>query len=66
MIKNQIMVIGPNRRPILPVPYGCNANTPIKIMMVTGTTQCASAGVATEMPSTADSTEIAGVITASP
>jgi hypothetical protein len=33
---------------------------------VAGTTHSSSAGVATEMPSTAESTEIAGVISASP
>jgi hypothetical protein len=34
--------------------------------MVSGTTECSNAGVTSVKPSTADSTEIAGVITASP
>ena len=34
--------------------------------MVIGTIQCSKAGVATDNPSTADSTEIAGVMIASP
>ncbi|MNW18258.1 hypothetical protein D3C71_2177540 [compost metagenome] len=41
-------------------------NRPISSATVTGTTQCARPGSATSRPSTADSTEIAGVIMLSP
>ena len=57
---------GPNSFPTAPVPRNWIENNPIRMPIVTGTTHDSSAGVATEMPSTAESTEIAGVSTASP
>ena len=66
MVTNHATVIGPKSFPTLPVPWLWIAKRPIRIPSVTGTTQGSSAGAATERPSTADSTEIAGVITASP
>jgi len=65
-VRNQTTVIGPKSLPTLPVPWLWIAKRPTMIPTVTGTTHFASAGVATDRPSTADSTEIAGVMTASP
>ena len=63
---NQTMVTGPNKRPTLPVPFIWMENSPIRMPMVMGTMKCSKLGVAILMPSTADSTEIAGVMMASP
>ena len=59
-------MIGPNRLATPAVPRRCAANNPIRITMVNGTTKCPNAGLASLRPSTAESTEIAGVITESP
>src|SRR5688572_21047438 len=64
--KNQTIMMGPKTRPIPAVPFFCNQKTPSKITQVSGTTQSFSALVATPNPSTALSTEMAGVITPSP
>ena len=66
MVANQTIMTGPNSVPIEAVPRLCIMNKPTRIAIVIGTTADSSAGAATLMPSTADSTEIAGVITASP
>jgi len=63
---NQIEVIGPNSLPILAVPKRCTANTASSTTTVIGTMNACSPGAATSRPSTAPSTEIAGVITPSP
>ncbi len=63
---NHSTVIGPNSLPTAPVPRAWIANSPIRIAIVSGTIQCSNAGVATEIPSTADRTDIAGVRIASP
>ena len=48
------------------VPWRCTEYSETSTMMVSGTTNCASAGAATSRPSIAPSTEMAGVITLSP
>src|SRR5690242_11765 len=65
-LRNHSTMIGPNTAPTLAVPWRCIQNRPSSTATVSGTTQCDSAGAATSRPSTADSTEIDGVITPSP
>ena len=48
------------------VPRFCTANSPNRMMSVSGITYFLKAGEITSRPSTADSTEIAGVMTPSP
>ena len=64
--RNQSTVIGPNSTPITEVPLRCNAKSAITTPTAIGTTYGLKAVVPTSSPSTADSTEIAGVSTASP
>ena len=64
--ENQRIMTGPNNRPTAPVPLRCIANRMNSTMRVSGMTKGCSAGVATSRPSTADSTEMAGVIMPSP
>jgi hypothetical protein len=59
-------VIGPNDTPTFAVPWRWIANSAIRIPIVIGTTYGLNAGVATSSPSTAERTEIAGVIAPSP
>jgi hypothetical protein len=63
---NQSKVTGPKNRPTVAVPKRCAANSAVSTTSVNGTTQRCSAGAATSRPSTADSTEMAGVMTPSP
>ena len=63
---NHTSITGPKKRPMPPVPKRCTANSTVMSSSVTGTTTPCSAGAATSRPSTADSTEMAGVITPSP
>ncbi len=63
---NQTDVIGPNALPIFSVPKRCAANTISSTTTVIGTMKACRPGAATSRPSTAPSTEIAGVITPSP
>src|SRR6185503_7911271 len=63
---NQMTMMGPNIAATLAVPRLCAANKAIRIITVNGTTKSPNAGLASLSPSTADSTEIAGVITESP
>ncbi len=63
---NQIEVIGPNSLPIFSVPKRCTANTASSTTTVIGTMKACRPGAATSRPSTAPSTEMAGVITPSP
>ena len=53
-------------RPMPPVPRLWNMNRPMMITIVIGITYGSKNGVATSRPSTALSTEIAGVIMLSP
>ena len=66
MATNHTAITGPNTRPTLPVPRHCTANSTTITTTLIGSTYCCSSGVETSRPSTADSTEIAGVITPSP
>ena len=66
MVKNQTSVTGPKNLPMPAVPFFCTANSTNKITNVIGMTPFANAGDTTSRPSTADSTEMAGVITPSP
>ena len=59
-------MIGPKKAPTAAVPRRWMLNRPISTASAIGTTKCSAPGIATEMPSTADNTEMAGVITASP
>ena len=63
---NHTPMTGPNSRPTTPVPKRWIANSPVRITSVIGTTSESSAGSTTSIPSTAESTEIAGVIIPSP
>ena len=63
---NQPIITGPKRPPTAPVPRRCTANSATMMTAVIGTTQSCSPGSTTFMPSTADNTEIAGVIMLSP
>ena len=59
-------MIGPKTVPMPPVPRCCTTNSPIRMTTVIGTTKGSNTCVATLRPSTALSTEIAGVIMPSP
>src|SRR5690349_18337952 len=63
MATNHINITGPKILPTKSVPLRCTRNSPNRIAMVMGTTIGASAGASIFKPSTALSTEIAGVIT---
>ena len=64
--RNQSAVTGPKTLATLPVPKRWTANSTARMTSVIGTTYGSKAGVTTFRPSTADSTEIAGVMMASP
>ncbi len=68
-VANQIRVIGPKNRPTTSVPRDCTANRPSRMIAARGRTNGAKWAPITGAvvrPSTADSTEIAGVIRPSP
>jgi hypothetical protein len=64
--RNHTIITGPKTVPIFPAPRDCTKNSATRITTVIGTTNACAALVATPIPSTAESTEIAGVITPSP
>ncbi len=64
--RNQVSITGPNTLPTFSVPKRCAANRMASTTRAIGTTNRPSPGAATSRPSTAPSTEIAGVITPSP
>ena len=66
MAMNQSSITGPKMLPTNSVPLRCTKNRPSRIAMLMGTTSGASSGASSLRPSTALSTEIAGVITPSP
>ena len=66
IVANHTTITGPNSRPTAPVPKRWMANRPIKIATEIGTTAESSPGLTNSMPSTAESTLIAGVIIPSP
>ena len=66
MTTNHASMTGPNSRPTFAVPRLWMRNSPMMMTTVTGTTYGAKSGVATFKPSTAPSTEMAGVMMPSP
>ena len=66
MTTNHRIITGPKNRPTVAVPWRCTENSPMMMTTVMGTTSLASPGSTTLRPSTAESTEIAGVIMLSP
>jgi hypothetical protein len=63
---NHTAITGPKAFPTTPVPKRWTANSTVRIASVIGTTSDSTLGAATSRPSTADSTEMAGVIMPSP
>ena len=63
---NHTSVMGPKNLSMPPVPKRCTANSPVMTTRVSGITQACRAGDTTCKPSTADSTDTAGVMTPSP
>jgi len=63
---NHIKVIGPNKLPTAAVPKRWITKSATRIMTEIGNTASANVGVAIAIPSTAERTEIAGVMTDSP
>src|SRR5664279_3906236 len=63
---NQTIITGPKRLPTFADPIRCEANRITMITAVIGTIRSCRDGWTTLSPSTADSTEIAGVIMLSP
>jgi hypothetical protein len=63
---NHRIITGPKNRPTVAVPCRCTANSATMITAVIGTIHSTNRGSTTLRPSTADSTEIAGVIMLSP
>ena len=59
-------ITGPKNSPTLAVPCFWITNRKIRIAHTIGSTRCPSPGCATARPSTADSTDTAGVIMLSP
>ena len=59
-------MIGPNSRPTLAVPTACNQNSPIMMTTAIGITNGSNPALTVANPSTADSTDTAGVIMQSP
>ena len=66
MTRNHTIITGPNTREIRSVPRRWTRNRTTRIATETGTTHDSKALVATSNPSTALSTEMAGVISPSP
>jgi hypothetical protein len=66
MAANQTSMTGPNIRPMRAVPRFWTVKRRSKSPMATGTTQWVNGGATTLIPSTAASTEMAGVMTPSP
>src|SRR3546814_9014423 len=64
--RNHMPVTGPNTLPTFSVPNRWLANSATSTSTVNGTIQLLNCGATTSRPSSADSTEIAGVITPSP
>ncbi len=59
-------MIGPKSRPTRSVPTRCATNSRVRITAPSGRMTSPSSGRTTSTPSTADSTEMAGVISESP
>ena len=66
MVANHSIITGPNIAPTRAVPRFCTRNSATRMTTVSGTMNGLNASVATSSPSTADSTEMAGVMAPSP
>ena len=66
MAANQTTMMGPNTTATVAVPRLCAANSSTRITLLIGTIHGSRSGAKSLRPSTADSTEMAGVMTASP
>jgi hypothetical protein len=66
MLANHTSIAGPKMAPTRAVPRRCTRKSPTRMATVMGTTNACSRVVATSRPSTAESTEMAGVMTPSP
>ena len=66
MVRNQTTMTGPNSRPTTPLPSLCSTKSTTMMVTVIGTTKVSMDGSIVSIPSTAESTEIAGVIMLSP
>ena len=65
-VANHTRMIGPNKEATRAVPPRCMAKSPMRMASESGTTAFSKAGVMTLSPSTAEMTESAGVMAASP
>lgn len=65
-VRNHSTITGPKKRPTRWVPKRCTAKRAVMIPTPIGRMLCSSPGADTLRPSTAESTEIAGVIRLSP
>ncbi len=65
-VRNHSSMTGPKSRPTVPVPRAWTMNRATSTITETGTTHGSRVCETTPMPSTAESTEIAGVIMLSP
>ncbi len=66
MLTNQRSVAGPKTAPMPAVPRFCTRKSPTRMTTVMGTMKGCTLVVATSRPSTAESTEMAGVMMPSP
>ena len=66
MTMNQTIMTGPNARPIFSVPKRCPPNKTRRMTTAIGMTKGLNVSVTTLTPSSALSTEMAGVMTPSP
>ena len=66
MMMNQTKVIGAKKVETRAVPCDCTENSKTRMITVSGSTYGENASVATLRPSTADSTDSAGVIKVEP
>ncbi|MEY5060002.1 MAG: hypothetical protein RJA51_1749 [Actinomycetota bacterium] len=66
IVANHTSITGPNTLPTAPVPRFCTMKRPVMMAMAMGTTHDSNDDETFSRPSTAESTEIAGVMTPSP
>ena len=65
-VANHTIITGPNTLPTAPVPLLCTRNSTTRMTMAMGTIQLSNPGETRVSPSTAASTEMAGVMAPSP
>ena len=66
MVTNHSVITGPKNAATRAVPRDCTANNASRMITVSGTTYSRKCGAPTSKPSTAENTEMAGVMSASP